>query len=364
MRANLLLVALFCGSVAIGAGWAVYRLLTVPVPLSRPVTLMIEPGESAGTIVARLERLGVVRHGGALLALARLRGVDRNFRQGEHYFEGALTPDDVLAELVSHTEGALRVTIPEGRTWREIGQILEESGVVTAAEYYAAVCDPELVAFAGAPPRANCAEGFLFPDTYELSPTMTAAEIAKLQVARFHSVAREVLAEIPDGIANVIVPADVTDGGPAGVLRDEPPQVDLLRTGVTLASVIEKETGIAPERGLVASVFHNRLRRGIRLQADPTVIYGLDISGAPWDRERLHQYLDQPGPYNSYTQWGLPPGPICNPGASALRAAFVPDESAYLYFVANGDGSHQFSRTLVEHNRAVADARRRSRAGP
>jgi UPF0755 protein len=363
VRSNLLLVVLFCASVAVGAGWAFYRLLTVPVPLSRPVTLMIEPGETAGAIAARLERLGVVRHGGALLALARYRGVDRNFRQGEHHFEGALAPDDVLDELVSHTEGALLVTIPEGRTWREIGEILEQSGVVSAAEYYAAVCDPALVAFAGAPPRANCAEGFLFPDTYDLSPTMTAAEIARLQVTRFHTVARQVLAEIPDGLSNVIVPAAVTDGGPEGVLRDEPAQLDLLRTGVTLASVIEKETGIADERGLVASVFHNRLRRGIRLQADPTVIYGLDISGTPWDRERLHQYLDQPGPYNSYTQWGLPPGPICNPGASALRAAFAPAESDYLYFVANGDGSHQFSRTLAEHNRAVADARRRSRAG-
>jgi UPF0755 protein len=361
VRANLLLAALFCGSVAAGAAWAVYRLLTVPVPLSRQITLMIEPGESAGTVASRLEHLGIVRHGGALLLLARYRGVDRSFRQGEHHFEGSVTPDDVLDELVSHTEGALRVTIPEGRTWREIGEILEQSGVVRATDYYAAVCDPELVAFAGAPPRANCAEGFLFPDTYDLAPTMTAADIAKLQVSRFHTIARRVLADIPDGITNVIVPEAVTDGGPEGVLRDEPPQIDLLRTGVTLASVIEKETGVSTERPLVASVFHNRLRRGMRLQADPTVIYGLEISGAPWDRERLHQYLDQPGPYNSYTQWGLPPGPICNPGESALRAAFVPVDSDYLYFVANGDGSHHFSRTLAEHNRAVADARRRTR---
>jgi UPF0755 protein len=362
VRANFFLAVLFCGALLVGAGWAVYRLLTVAVPLSRPVTLMVEPGESAGAIAARLEHLGVVRHGGALLVLARYRGVDRDFRQGEHHFEGAMTPDDVLAELVSHTEGSLRVTIPEGRTWREVGKILEQSGVVTADAYYAAVCDTDLLAFAGSPPRANCAEGFLFPDTYDLSPTMTAAEIARLQVSRFHTVAREVLAEIPDGVSNVIVPTDVTDGGPEGVLRDEPAQIDLLRTGVTLASVIEKETGISSERSLIASVFHNRLRRGMRLQADPTVIYGLEISGSPWDRERLHQYLDKPTPYNSYTQWGLPPGPICNPGASALRAAFVPVESDYLYFVANGDGAHQFSRTLAEHNKAVAEARRRGRS--
>jgi UPF0755 protein len=362
VRVNLLLVALFCGSVLVGAGWATYRLLTEPVALSRPVTLIIEPGESAATIASRLERLGVVRHGGALLLLARYRGVDRDFRQGEHHFEGAMTPDDVLAELASHTEGSLRVTIPEGRTWREVGKLLEQSGVVTAEEYYAAVCEPALVAFAGAPPRANCAEGFLFPDTYDLSPKMTAGDIARLQVARFHVVARQVLADIPDGVSNVIVPADVTDGSYQGVLRDEPAQIDLLRTGVTLASVVEKETGVGSERPLVSSVFHNRLKRGMRLQADPTVIYGLEISGAPWDRERLHEYLDKPTPYNSYTQWGLPPGPICNPGASALRAAFVPVESDYLYFVANGDGTHHFSRTLAEHNKAVAEARRRARS--
>jgi UPF0755 protein len=157
------------------------------------------------------------------------------------------------------------------------------------------------------------------------------------------------------------VPAAATDGAPEGVLREEPAQIDILRTAVTLASVIEKETGIREERPLVASVFHNRLRRGMRLQADPTVIYGLDIAGTHWDHARLHEYLREPGPYNSYTERGLPPGPICNPGESTLRAALVPAVSDYLYFVADGDGSHQFSRTLVEHNRAVAKARQRSR---
>jgi len=169
-----------------------------------------------------------------------------------------------------------------------------------------------------------------------------------------------VLAEASRETENSIFSAERAVGNrPFGVLRDEPSQVDILRAGTVLASVIEKETGLEAERPLVAAVFHNRLRVGMRLQADPTVIYGLEVAGVPFDRTRLHEELRNPGPYNSYTNAGLPPGPICNPGESALRAAFAPVVSKHLYFVANGDGSHQFSHTLIEHNRAVADLRRR-----
>ena len=130
---------------------------------------------------------------------------------------------------------------------------------------------------------------------------------------------------------------------------------------VTMASVIEKETSAAAERGLVSSVFHNRLDRGMRLQADPTVIYGITVRGEEWNGEDLHKHLREPTPYNSYTNKGLPPGPICNPGRDALRAALDPDASEYLYFVASGDGAHAFSKSLQEHNRAVARLRKATR---
>jgi len=255
------------------------------------------------------------------------------------------------------------VTIPEGETWREMGRIFAAAGAVRAEDYYAAVCDPALLRLAGAPPAGNCAEGYLFPDTYYLMPTMTAAEIARMQVEKFLEVARGVLAGTSRETENSIFRAESAVGNrPFGVLRNEPSQVDILRAGTILASVIEKETGVESERPLVAAVFHNRLRVGMRLQADPTVIYGLEFAGIAFDRTRLHRQLRNPGPYNTYTNAGLPPGPICNPGESALRAAFAPVTSKFLYFVANGDGSHQFSLTLVEHNRAVADLRRRVRS--
>ena len=358
--ARLAFVALFVGSIAVGAAFAFYQLLTTPVVLPRPIRLIVAPGESAQDVARRLEQHGVVRNSGALVVLARVRGLDRELKVGEHVFEGALTPSDVLAELTQNTTAYLRVTIPEGETWREIGKILEAAGAVKAIEYYSAVCDPELLRLAGAPHDGNCAEGYLFPDTYNLTPLMTAPDIARMQVERFLEVARGVLAEIPRGTENSIFSADRAVGDrPFGVLSTEASQVDILQAGTILASVIEKETAVEAERPLVAAVFHNRLRLGMRLQADPTVIYGLEVAEIPFDRARLHKQLRTPGPYNSYTNVGLPPGPICNPGESALRAAFAPVASGHLYFVASGDGSHQFSRTLREHNRAVADLRRR-----
>jgi UPF0755 protein len=358
--ARLALLGLFLASIGAGAALAFYQLLTTPVELAHPITLTIEAGESPQDVARRLEQHGVVRNSGALVVLARIRGLDRDIKLGEHVFEGSLTPDDVLRELVRNTTSGLRVTIPEGLTWRETGVLLEEAGVVSADEYYAAVCDPDLMRRAWIAPEGNCAEGYLFPDTYRLDPSMSAAEIARLQVERFLSVARAVLAETPRTTENSILTAKITGATlPFGVLRTEEPYVEILRAGTILASVIEKETGIESERPLVASVFHNRLKIGMRLQADPTVIYGLELAAIPYDRARLHEHLRAPGPYNSYTNAGLPPGPICNPGESALRAAFGPIASRHLYFVANGDGSHQFSNTLVEHNRAVAEFRRR-----
>jgi UPF0755 protein len=356
---NFLLV--FVVSVGSGVAWSWYRFVTVPIELGRPVAVMVAPGTGASTIARQLAAAGVVRSSHAFLLLARLRDADREFRHGEHHFHGTLRPDDVLAELVSNTSGTVRVTIPEGLTLSEIAKLMDESEIVSADEYLQAACAPEIVAQAAASAASHCTEGYLFPDTYNLAPTMTAAEVVKLQIARFHEVMRGILAELPTNTSNflVLAPADGIAFG--GVLRGEPAQTGIVQRTISLASIIEKETGVTAERGLVASVFHNRIRRGMRLQADPTVVYGLDITGADWDRERLHEYLRQPGPYNTYTEPGLPPGPICNPGELAIRAALIPDQTNFLYFVANADGTHRFSTTLAEHNRAIAEVRRLAR---
>jgi len=318
---------------SVGFGWLSF-LATVPVSVQPAVSVEIARGQSAGEVAQQLQEKGIIRSARALLLMARMQGLDRAFRHGEHIFEGALTPEQVLREICTDPQPTVRVTIPEGLTWLEVGRLLEDQGIVSADAYYQAVCSPELLKKAGASPKANCAEGFLYPDTYNLTPNMSAVEIAHLQLQRFRTVIKELLEELsfdPSAVADAMV----------------------------LASIIEKETSRGDERPLVSSVFHNRLRRGMRLQADPTVIYGLQAAGTPWDGTLLHKQLRKPGPYNTYTEVGLPPGPICNPGKAALHAALAPADSAYIYFVATGDGTHRFSQTLEQHNQAVAQLRRR-----
>lgn len=364
MYRALTLLLLFTVATATGLALSWHRFLTVPLTLEAPVTVTIAPGAAAGVIAEDMAQAGLVRNARAFRLLARLRGADREFRHGGHTFEGRLLPDDVLSELVRHTSGTIRVTIPEGRTLYEVAAILEESGIVSADDYVAAACDPELLALCGAAPSGHCAEGYLFPETYNFAPSMTAEEIVRLQVGQFRRVMRGVLEGVGQALPderNALLPQPADRVAYGGVLAAEPAQVDIVRDIVTLASIVEKETGVGEERPLVASVFHNRLRIGMRLQADPTVIYGLEISGTPWERERLHEYLREPGPYNTYTEPGLPPGPICNPGELALRAAAAPVASKYLYFVANLDGTHRFSKSLAEHNRAIAEVRRLAR---
>jgi UPF0755 protein len=170
-----------------------------------------------------------------------------------------------------------------------------------------------------------------------------------MQVMRFRQVSAELVAEHTRRLsADEIKPQPATSS---------------LHDVVTLASIIEKETSIDSERAMVSAVFHNRLRRGMRLQADPTVIYGLAVAGKKWTGEALHTHLREPGPYNTYTSDGLPPGPICNPGRDSLSAALFPADTDVLYFVATGNGSHSFSSTLSAHNRAVAQLRKRQPDG-
>jgi UPF0755 protein len=337
------LALLSCSLSAVG--FYFFFLLGAPVSVVPAVEFEISPGEPASKVVERLAGEGVIRSPRIFLLMARMNGLDRAFRHGVHEFSGALTPEKVLAELVRPPRAAVRITIPEGLTWREIGRLLEENEIVAADDYYEAVCDPEFLRLAQVSPRANCAEGVLFPDTYDLTPGMTAREIARLQLRHFRQVMRELLAAHEDVNTAPELAAATEDpiGDPAEIRRI-----------TTMASVIEKETSVGTERDLVASVFYNRLRRGMKLQADPTVIYGLVAAGEEWDGTGLHKHLRIPSPYNSYTNKGLPPGPICNPGRAALEAAVEPAESDYLYFVAAGDGSHAFSTNLRDHNRAVA----------
>ncbi|MFT5040656.1 MAG: UPF0755 protein, partial [Hyphomicrobiaceae bacterium] len=293
----------------LAVAWA-WQLSTTPVVLPEPVVVTIPRGASPRSVAQELEKLGVVDNAELLLLLARFRGSDRSIRFGVHEFTGSLTPEQVLEELGQTPKPTIRITVPEGMTWAEIGTMLEAEGIVGAKKWKQAVCAPSFVSRAGATETANCAEGFLFPDTYHLGPGMTADEIASLMIGRFEQVWDQLLNEhqIPE-----ILTASSNDAL-------------LSRNRVTtLASIVEKETGAAQERRRIAGVFANRLNRKMRLQTDPTVIYGILASGRAWDGNLRRTDLREATIYNTYVNHGLPPGPICSPGRKALAAALDPE---------------------------------------
>jgi len=301
------------------------------VVLPGKTSVEVEPGESLRRVAGKLREADLVASERAFLWMAHWKGIDRTFKYGRHEFEGTVTLASVLDELASPPKPILRVTIPEGLTLREIGALLETAGAVPAASYAAVACSDEFRRAAGAPAAASCAEGFLFPDTYDLVPGMSPGEIVSLQLARFHQVVDPLLAAAP---------------------RQPPLPLDEL---LTLASIVEKETAQGEERPRIAAVFFNRLKAGMPLQTDPTVIYGVIDAGLPWDGNLTRAHLTTPTPYNTYMMKGLPPGPICNPGRASIDAVLHPASTGDLYFVARGDGSHEFSPNLATHNRAVRE---------
>jgi UPF0755 protein len=215
------------------------------------------------------------------------------------------------------------IRIPEGYNARQVGRLLEEKGLLTQETFTPLIHDPDFIRRLGI--DATSLEGYLFPETYYFSKHVQGEEVIETMVSRFKRA----------------IPLEWSQR--ARELRLTEHQM------VTLASIIEKETGVDDERPLISAVFHNRLKRHIPLQSDPTVIYALpDFTG-----NLTRKHLSRASPYNTYRVKGLPPGPIANPGAKSLEAALYPADVNYLYFVSKNDGSHYFSMTLVEHNRAV-----------
>ena len=300
---------------------------------SDPVVLYIEPGTSSRSIARELESQGVIASRWLFLAVRALRP-RATLMAGEYSFALPISAWRVFDRISSGQVEYHPFTIPEGYNRFEIAEVLEQQQFVGSEEFLKECSRTERVRDLF--PGAASLEGFLFPDTYHLSYPFSAAKIVDLMVQRFRTVFGELTRTTTSNLST-------------GEL-------------VTLASMIEKETGVGSERGLVSSVFHNRLRRGMLLQCDPTVIYGLILE----DRYRgqlLRAHLDEKRPYNTYVHTGLPPGPIANPGRESLEAALRPAESAYLFFVAegNGSGAHVFSENLQAHTRAVG-AYRRSRS--
>ncbi len=286
--------------------------------------VVIPKGASFKGAVRILDQEGLLRSPTGFSLMARLVGVTERVQAGEYELSTTMLPAIILHKLVTGDVVKYRITIPEGYTVRQIASYLREVGIIEDQEQFLAKAfSPEVAAGLGI--EAKGVEGYVFPDTYLLPKGISPNDIINIMVGKFKQVYG------PD-FARRAAELGMTD-----------------REVVILASIIEKETGVAEERHLISAVFHNRLKRGIPLCSDPTVIYGIpDFDGNLRKRD-----LERWTPYNTYLKKGLPPGPIANPGKSSLLAALYPAEVPYLYFVSRNDGSHYFSTTLREHNEAV-----------
>ena len=303
------------------------HLHTALAPAAGGALVTIGPGESFRRISERLESAGVVRHATVLRMWARWQGLDRLVRSGEYRFDRPLSPIEVLAVLRSPSAAVHRVTIPEGATVADVAAELAAAGFGGPDHVTCLARDPSFLMDVEVP--ASGLEGYLFPDTYSFAWSASPEDVLRAMVRRFR--------EQADAVAAARTAARMSE-----------------QEMVILASVIEKETGAAHERRVVSGVFHNRLRIGMALQSDPTAVYGRA------DVDRLTAAdLKVDSPYNTYRHTGLPAGPICNPGRAALEAAVSPAHVSYLYFVSRNDGTHEFSDTLADHNRAVGRYQRR-----
>ncbi|WP_246163303.1 endolytic transglycosylase MltG [Oryzomonas sagensis] len=281
-------------------------------------------GSGIRKLAGELKRGGVIRSAWHFILLARLRGQAHRLKAGDYRLTDGMTPGDILRKLATGDVDYRRFALPEGYSVYQAAEMLDQKGYFKRDAFLAACRDTALLERLGI--HAASAEGYLSPATYNLARNGTEEQLVTQMVGHFRKVY-----------------GDVTAGG-RGQSRLS------LHEIVTLASIIEKEAVSGDEKPLISSVFYNRLRLGMPLQSDPTAVYGVRaFSGKVTKAD-----IGRQSPYNTYLVKGLPPGPIGNPGADALRAALHPARSDYLYFVARQDGTHYFSRTLEEHNRAVA----------
>ena len=332
MRRLGLLALLAISALGAGAAWLDSQ-ISRPYRGHRPEKVFVDipHGSSRWQIAGILRDNDVIRNRLAFALFA-----DWHFRKrlqaGEYLFDRPLNSRETFWKISRGQIFVHTVTVPEGWTMFDIAGEFERQGICSREDFLSAARDASLVWDLA--PQAKSVEGFLFPSTYEFTRHTSCEQAVKRMVENFRAVWES------------LVPSDAPP--PAGLT---PAQV------VTLASLVERETPMPAERPIVAGVFYNRLRLGHPLQCDPTVQYAMALEGHPIKDVRPKD-LRIDSPYNTYAHRGLPPGPIANPGEASLRAALAPATTDYLYFVANDEGGHFFSRTLAEHNRNVAKLRR------
>jgi len=314
--------------VAAGAAAFMYWRINQPFRGFQGAEQFVEIPQGAGSLAIgdRLAEAGVIRDRSTYRAALWMTGQGRHLKAGEYRFDRPMTPFEVIDKIARGDVYVVHVTFPEGLTIAEMAQIFESHGLGPAASFIQATKDPSPIH--ALDPTATDLEGYLFPETYALPRQTDAAKLVHLMVA---------------GFERVFTPALRTAAAARKLT---------VRQAVTLASIVEKETARPDERPLVAAVYSTRLRVGMPMQCDPTVIYGL-VKAGRYDGNIHKVDLSFDSPYNTYRYPGLPPGPIASPGRASLDAAVHPAAGDYLYFVSRNDGTHEFARTLEEHNRNV-----------
>lgn len=298
------------------AGYEVLGWSTEPGPLESPVNVLIPKGAGSGAVARRLSAAGVIDKPWLFQVVGRINGLDKQLRAGEYYFMPQISMLDVMKKLAKGEIFYRKLTLPEGLTSAQMKKLIESEPALSG--------DISLA----------MPEGSMLPETYSFAFGDSRDSI----VRQSQKAMGEFLQE-------------TWEKRQAGIPLQNADELKIL------ASIVEKETGIADERGLVAAVFVNRLKKRMMLQTDPTVIYALTKGNGDLGRNLSRKDLQVDNPYNTYRNFGLPPTPICNPGKEAIMAAANPETSDYLYFVASGNGGHNFARSLNEHNQNVKNWR-------
>lgn len=296
----------------------------MPVAPPSQQFVLLHSGYSTKKIAHELVAAGVIRSARAFVLWHSLHR-RRTLKAGEYLFEKTATPVEIHERLARGDVYVHTVVIPEGYNIFEVAQAIQDAGLGSRQDFLDVATQTDLIADLA--PEAKTLEGFLFPSTYEFTRTQTMRDMAAVMVKQFRQVAREI------GL-----------------------NADVMKT-VTMASIIEKETGVPEERSTVASVYYNRLAKNVALQADPSVIYAEMLQG-DYTGALHHEDMRFKSAYNTYSHAGLPPGPIGSPGKSALEAALHPATTDYFYFVSDGNGHHRFAHSLKEHNANVAAFRK------
>jgi UPF0755 protein len=306
-----------------------------PTPQSGSVTVDISEGENAKRIGDHLQEAGVIQSGRLFRVLVAFMGIEDQLEAGSYEFDKGMTTLSVVDRIRNGITAPLMVTIPEGLRTEEIGALLEKNGVVSEADFLSALKDDYGKPFLPQNGADTKLQGYLFPATYGFSRNATGHQAVEQMLDAFEN---QVMPEIQAGLGG----SDLT-----------------LDQVITLASIVEREAVKPEERPLIASVFLNRMKVGMALQADPTVQFALGNDPASvdefgyWKQDLTESDLNTDSPYNTYKVTGLPPGPIACPGLDSIRAVMRPAQTNYLFFVAKPDGSHAFAETLEEHLRNV-----------